>query len=172
MAYHNRQWQKRSQNKATSNYHLLVFNDAFMSHILSTTAWNINECKSFPLLFAYFFVIFTYYSCEYVYIYCVAHAYHQTYPVFYNFHLFIIISQRRQKHFQFTMINDVDALLKISHFSFPSMIIIMTLICTSSVVDAHTNRVNCREWKAFSEHKLVCRYVEWNDKGRISLLLK
>ena len=70
------------------------------------------------LLYFFLCVIFTYYCCEYVYNHCVSHAYYQTYSVFYNFHLFIIISQRRQKHFQFAMINDVGCYIENISFFF------------------------------------------------------
>lgn len=111
-----------------------------MSHTLTTTAWNINECKSFSLLFAYIFfvcVIFTYYSGGYI-----VHSLCSTRlppnllsQSFYNFHLFIIISQRRQKHFQFAndkwrwMLYWKYLIFLLSLYMI--IIIIMTLICTS-----------------------------------------
>lgn len=76
-------------------------------------------------------VIFTYYSC-------LAHAYLQTYSQsFYNFHLFIIISQWRQKHFQFAndkwrwMLYWKYLIFLLSLNMIIIIIIIMTLICTS-----------------------------------------
>lgn len=125
----------------------------------------------FIVICLHFFVcvIFTYYSCEYIvqYIHCVAHAYLQTYSQsFYNFHLFIIISQRRQKHFQFA--NDKWHWMlywKYHIFHLPMYVYdyyyydahmyihpAMLLLSSFAVHMEQWNRVNCWEWKAFSEH--------------------
>lgn len=83
-------------------YHLLDYNG------WSFTAWKINECKSFPLLFVYFFVIFAYYSvlnmCTFI-AGCSTRLPSNLFrlslslPLFYvcNFHLFIITSQAATK---------------------------------------------------------------------------